>query len=313
LDVFDEVFHNIRNFIATDNPELLIRTAEDIGNYLGMSNVSQAIKIYRCIEPILTQVYRESDDITDLSPIILLKPKIINIVANSGRQGRAALEMLRQALFDGIDIITEVSGPDSIKRLKRFIEFVDSIFSYQQYAKTGGSRKPYNPEVEFLQGKIMKLQTELDKLSQFVSASTDRAKVFLSHAHIDKPFVEKLKKDLEKENITTWYDDKDLNIGDIVSDAISEGIKQSWCFLIVVSPSSIKSGWVKFELDAAYHDHVTKGKKILPVLTGSVSDSEIPERLKMHLFADFRNEKNYEKEFKKLLRAIIKEGASSFN
>lgn len=150
------------------------------------------------------------------------------------------------------------------------------------------------------------MQEGKEKLYQFMAKPSKYAKVFLSHSHLDKPFVEKLRQDLEKLGIDTWYDQKDMVIGDIVSESISEGIKESSFFLIVVSPNSVRSNWVKNELDEAYEALITGGKRILPVLIGNLADSEIPQRLKKHKYADFRDEHKYHQIFEELYNAILK-------
>jgi len=133
---------------------------------------------------------------------------------------------------------------------------------------------------------------------------TIEKKVFLSHSHADKKIVNKLKIDLEDNGIKTWYDERDMNIGDIVNEKITEGINQSDCFLIVISPNSIKSDWVKYELNEAYHVYITEKKRILPVLIGDLSEKDIPQKLKKHLYSDLRNNDNYDQSIKKLCSSI---------
>ena len=129
-------------------------------------------------------------------------------------------------------------------------------------------------------------------------------KVFLSHSHADKNIVEKLKNVLEDNGIKTWYDDIDMNIGDIVNEKIIEGITQSDCFLFVISPNSVKSNWVKYELSEAYHQCITENKKIFPVLIGDLSEKDIPQILQKHSYSDLRNNDIYYQSIKKLCDAI---------
>lgn len=131
-----------------------------------------------------------------------------------------------------------------------------------------------------------------------------KKQIFISHSSSDKPFVRELNKDLESNNFLTWLDEKDLNIGDVVTDRISYGIGNSDYFLIILSPNSIKSKWVKFEIDEAYNEYVQNKKKILPILIGNLNNEEIPLILKKHLFGDFRT--NYHEAFEKLLRSLNK-------
>jgi hypothetical protein len=303
----------IENFIAQENPELLVRIAEEIGHDLGMTGTSQFTGVYRTISAEINRCLYLARDKKDSSSIVLLKPKLALAAGRFDFRLRPAFEKFHHAFIDGVDCILQAQGEESYKRLKRFDSFIEAIFCYQQYALSAGARSYENPETKRLRDRINAMQLEMNKLLQFVSASTKQAKVFLSHAHIDKPFVEKLKSDLENRGITTWYDNRDLEIGDIISDVISQGVKQSWCFLIVVSPQSVNSRWVKYELDEAYDQHISKGKRILPVLTGNLSDDDIPQRLKKHLYADFRNSSKYGEAFDRLYRTIVKEGAKGLS
>ncbi len=91
-------------------------------------------------------------------------------------------------------------------------------------------------------------------------------KTFISHSSKDKPFVRKLKKDLELNYIDTWFDEDELEYGDSLFDKLNSTISTSSHFLIVLSPNSVKSDWVKFELENALkyvEDEVIH--KIIPV------------------------------------------------
>jgi len=93
-------------------------------------------------------------------------------------------------------------------------------------------------------------------------------KVFLCHAHEDKEFVRKLGKKLREEGIDAWLDEWELQPGDSLRRKIIDegGIAESDSFIIVVTPNSIESNWVKTELDAAFTKWIEgKGYKIIPV------------------------------------------------
>ena len=131
-------------------------------------------------------------------------------------------------------------------------------------------------------------------------------KVFLSYSRADKNFVEKLKRDLENNGIKIWYDEKNLYDGDIIKEAILEGINQSDCFLFVISPNSIKSDWVKFELKNAFDQHEKFQKRIIPVLIGDMSEKDLPQILQKHLFSDLRIHETYNQSLKKLCNSLKK-------
>ena len=122
--------------------------------------------------------------------------------------------------------------------------------------------------------------------------------IFLSHNHADKQFVRRLAKDLKKLGVRVWIDEAEVKIGDSLIDKLREGIDKMDYLGVVLSSNSISSSWVKKEVDIAMNQEI-KGKrvKVLPLL---IEDCELPWFLEGKLYADFRQEENYENEFSKL-------------
>ncbi|NYT72789.1 toll/interleukin-1 receptor domain-containing protein [Halomonas sp. QX-2] len=52
-------------------------------------------------------------------------------------------------------------------------------------------------------------------------------RVFISHSHQDKPFVERLVKDLLDANLNVWVDKQELAPGDSVIEKVSHGLRSS--------------------------------------------------------------------------------------
>jgi hypothetical protein len=59
-----------------------------------------------------------------------------------------------------------------------------------------------------------------------------------------------------------WLDEKDLAGGDIIADEIIRGIDAAKEIIVLVSPNSVKSQWVPFEIGAARAQH----KRATPIL-----------------------------------------------
>mgnify|MGYP000271156595 CR=1 FL=1 len=116
-------------------------------------------------------------------------------------------------------------------------------------------------------------------------------KVFISHSSKDKPFVRKLKKDLELNYIDSWLDEDELLPGDSLMNKLSTALKDSTHFMIVLSPNSVESDWVNYELDNAlkYVEEETLSK-IIPV---HYRECNIPETLKPILNIDLTKETVY--------------------
>lgn len=113
-------------------------------------------------------------------------------------------------------------------------------------------------------------------------------KVFISHSSTDKRFVRTLKDDLNENNIETWFDEDELAIGDSLADKLEIALDQSSHFLIILSPTSINSEWVRFEIQKAIMNKSNKSiHKILPV---KYKECDIPKELSDLLYEDLSNE-----------------------
>ena len=51
--------------------------------------------------------------------------------------------------------------------------------------------------------------------------------IFLSHASVDKPFVEKLAKDLKRIGVNVWFDNWSIKIGESITWQVEEGIREN--------------------------------------------------------------------------------------
>lgn len=112
-------------------------------------------------------------------------------------------------------------------------------------------------------------------------------KAFISHSSKDKPFVRKLKEDLNFNDVETWVDEDELKPGDKLYDTIMLSLQNSSHFLIVLSNNIKNSHWVNAEINEAIKSLDKKIiKKIIPVL---LRKTEIPEVFKGLLYADFSN------------------------
>ena len=121
--------------------------------------------------------------------------------------------------------------------------------------------------------------------------------VFICHSHKDKLFhAEPLAKDLKKHGIEVWYDSWSILPGDSLIQKISSGIRESDCFIVLLTPNSIDSNWVNFELGQAFDRRKQEGIRIIPIIWG---ECNVPDFLKSFNYLDFR--KGYSSGLKELL------------
>lgn len=120
--------------------------------------------------------------------------------------------------------------------------------------------------------------------------------IFLSHTSIDKPFVEKLARDLKRIGVNVWFDKWEIKIGESITWRIEDGIRENEYLGIVLSPEALSSEWVKSELGAAWVKQMQLRKVfVLPIY---YRDCNIPLFLSDRKFADFRTD--YERGFGEL-------------
>jgi hypothetical protein len=113
-------------------------------------------------------------------------------------------------------------------------------------------------------------------------------KVFISHSSTDKRFVRKLKDDLNENDIQTWFDEDELDLGDTLSDKLDSALEDSSHFLIVLSEASVKSEWVQYELEKALKQKNSNLlQKVIPV---KYKSCEVPKELEKLLYSDISKE-----------------------
>lgn len=88
-------------------------------------------------------------------------------------------------------------------------------------------------------------------------------RVFISYASADETYARQIAAILDAEGIEYFFDKKDVNWGANVPQEISNAISECSELVVIISPASVKSQWVPFEIGGAS----ALGKRILPYLT----------------------------------------------
>jgi len=121
-------------------------------------------------------------------------------------------------------------------------------------------------------------------------------KIFISYSRKDVDFVRKLAGDLEKAGYDVWWDLTDLRGGDDWVKTIPAAIASSQHVIVVLTPDSVESEWVRKE----YTQALSLRKKIIPILLKATS---VPFALNTINFVNFTSG-DYEDRFKELLSAL---------
>jgi hypothetical protein len=121
-------------------------------------------------------------------------------------------------------------------------------------------------------------------------------KIFLSYSRKDIDFARKLSGDLETAGYDVWWDLTDLRGGDDWVRLIPDAIATSEFFIVVLSPDSIESEWVRKE----YTQALSLRKKVVPIM---FTPSTVPFALNTINYVNFVTG-DYQENFANLLRAL---------
>ena len=106
-------------------------------------------------------------------------------------------------------------------------------------------------------------------------------RVFISHAAPDQMVARDLAKRLRTEGLEVWESDDDIQPGDNPARKMADALATADVLLVLVSPDSVKSQWVRREIDYALGSKRLQNR-LLPVVVRSTDDVPwILERLEL--------------------------------
>jgi hypothetical protein len=114
---------------------------------------------------------------------------------------------------------------------------------------------------------------------------------FLSHAHADKAIVDGLDHWLNDiSGIQVWYDDRNLPPGAQIATELPNAITNCRSMIIILSKTSVESGWVKEEYEAAIGQRTsTRGR--FRIIAICIEECQIPGFLTTTKWIDISNNK----------------------
>ena len=109
--------------------------------------------------------------------------------------------------------------------------------------------------------------------------------VFISYSTEDAPFAKFLFKSLEERGIKVWLDEREIRVGDSLTTRIGDAVRLNDFMVVVLSPASVRSEWVRKELAEAMNKEIRQKRVVvLPVI---YRRCEIPPFLTDKKYADF--------------------------
>lgn len=100
--------------------------------------------------------------------------------------------------------------------------------------------------------------------------------IFISHATADDDFVKQLRIKLELHDLTVWVDSRNLRGGDQLKPEIEQAIQSAKHVLVVLSPKTMNSTWVRDEIQLA--EKIAKEKdnyRVIPLMLPGVEPAAL--------------------------------------
>lgn len=102
--------------------------------------------------------------------------------------------------------------------------------------------------------------------------------IFISHASKDDNFVKDLRQALEDLGLSVWVDSRELIAGNKLAPEIDQAIEQARQVIVVLSPNTVNSPWVRKEIKKALEVEQTRkddGYRVIPLLLPGIEPSAL--------------------------------------
>jgi TIR domain-containing protein len=123
--------------------------------------------------------------------------------------------------------------------------------------------------------------------------------IFLSYSSLDREFASKIVELLRRHGLPVWHAPGNILGAQYWHDEIGDALERCDWFVILLSPNSLKSIWVKRELIFAL-DEERYNKTIVPVVIRAGNYHKLSWTFRLHQLVDFTED--FEKGCRALLR-----------
>jgi hypothetical protein len=165
------------------------------------------------------------------------------------------------------------------------------------------------------------IQDRGEERSSRAEKSIEPYSCFVSYSAKDKRFAEQIYNDLQDVGVRCWLDAKDLKVGDSLGVEMKRAIQATDKVLLVLSAESIKSRWVRKEIELALEKEPKSNKTILfPIRIDDAvmnADDELSRSLvnTKHIgdFTAWRDSDSYKRAFSRLVKDLTVTAAAEQN
>ena len=161
-------------------------------------------------------------------------------------------------------------------------------------------------------GSVLKKTAQFTQVVGAWPVDTEFHSCFISYSSKDQAFTEYLHARLTENGVQCWYAPKDLRIGDPFRQRIDDAIHEHDRLLLVLSEESVKSDWVREEVEACFERERRERTPVLfPIrLDDAIMNTQeawaasIRRQRHMGDFRGWTEPKKYREGFERLLRDL---------
>lgn len=144
--------------------------------------------------------------------------------------------------------------------------------------------------------------------------------VFISHSTKDHDFAKRLHADLQSGGVRCWFAPEDVQGGKKLHEQVDQAIRRYNKLLLILSPYSMDSEWVKTEIRLARKKEIEEGRrKLFPISLvefekirlWSAFDADVGKDMAVEVreyfipdFSNWKDHDSYQKAFERLLRDL---------
>ena len=223
--------------------------------------------------------------------------------------------IVAQAIFVNLDL-SEVKGLETVSHGGPSTIGIDTIY-----------RSKGRIPVTFLRGAGVP-ENFIAYMSSLVGTAFEFYSCFISYSGKDQEFADRLYADLQREDVRCWFAPHHRQAGKKLHEQIDIAIRLHERLLLILSPESIHSEWVRTEIAKARKREIQESKKVLFPIRLNISFEQLQEwecfdadrgkdsarEIREYYIPDFTKWKDHDRyleEFKKLLRDLKKGDVSA--
>jgi uncharacterized protein YjbI with pentapeptide repeats len=103
----------------------------------------------------------------------------------------------------------------------------------------------------------------IEYMASLVGTGIEFYSLFISYSTHDQEFAERLHADLQAKGVRCWFAPHKMQGGKKIHEQIDEAIRVYDKLLLILSPASMESEWVKTEISKARKREIKEGKRVL--------------------------------------------------